>query len=191
MKTKPFALLLIFSLFFSLSSTSFAKSPTPEDILKDKYPIEIVNIVKTDDLNYDKKKESFILTESGNFFLINSKGYIVLIDTGIYKDYFDELNFELVQVSKKEKHIAIIGTYLPSNTQAFVYRLKDGTLTKVLDVMGDVDVKIDKKGRVIQHWKKHRGADVGGWDLAEGIYTWNVKTNKYKGSGDYSHKYKS
>lgn len=190
MKTKHFVLMLIFSLFFSIPVASFAKSKTPEEILKAKYPNEIVNIVKTDDLNYDKKKESFILTESGNFFLINSKGYVVLIDTGLNNDYFDELQIEMSSVAKNEKHVAVIGTYLPSNTQAFVYRLKNGTLTKVLDVMGDVDVKIDKKGRIIQRWKKYRGIDEGGWDLAEGIYTWNVKANKYKGSGDYSHKYK-
>jgi len=185
MKSKVTSLLLVISLFFSFSSLSYAKKETtsPEDILKAKYPNEIVKLIKTDDINLDKKKESFILTETGNFYLINSKGYVVLIDTGLTNDNFNELQFNIFSVSKKEKHIAIIGTYSPSNTQAFVYRLKNGSLVKVLDVMGDVDVQIDQKGRVHQLWKKHK--EEGGWILAQGTFTWNPKKEKYKGSGDY------
>ncbi|WP_342440263.1 hypothetical protein NSS79_16950 [Paenibacillus sp. FSL L8-0436] len=33
-----------------------------------------------------------------------------------------------------------------------------------------------------QNWKNFK-AD-GGWDLAEGVFTWNPKTNKYIGSGE-------
>lgn len=183
MKTKVLSILFAVTLSLSFSTASFARTKTPQDILKAKYPNEVVDIVKTDDINYDKKKESFILTESGNFYLINSKGYVVLINTGINSDYFDELSIEIYSVTSKEKHVAIIGTYLPSNTELFAFRLKNGTLTKVLNLMGDIDVQIDKKGRVHQFWKKHK--PEGGWNIAEGILTWNSKLNKYKGSGDY------
>ncbi|RUT36302.1 hypothetical protein EJP77_04750 [Paenibacillus zeisoli] len=183
MKKRLFLLATIVSLLFTFSSVSIAKEKTPKDILKSKYPNEVVTLLKTDDINFDKKKESFLLTETGNFYLINSKGSIVLIDTGLNSDYFDELQLKIFAVTKNEKHIAVIGTYLPSNTQAFVYRLKNGTLTKVLDVMGDVDVQIDAKGRIHQLWKNFKPG--GGWDLARGTFSWSVKSNKYIGTGHY------
>ncbi|MOA29461.1 hypothetical protein D3C78_1504750 [compost metagenome] len=50
-------------------------------------------------------------------------------------------------------------------------------------MIGDYGVDIDKKGRVHQYWKDYK--EEGGWDLAHGIFTWNTKTNKYKGTGDF------
>ncbi|AWB43227.1 hypothetical protein DCC85_02600 [Paenibacillus sp. CAA11] len=90
---------------------------------------------------------------------------------------------KIYSVTSKEKHVALIGTYLLSNTQLYAYRLKNGTLTKVLDLTGDIDVQIDKKGRVDQYWKNYK-PEVG-WNAAEGVFTWNPKLNKYKGSGDF------
>lgn len=177
-------LIFIFVVSWSNSSISNGKSLKPQDILNKKYPNEIVKIIKTADVNSDKKMENFIITESGNFYLINAKGTVVLINTGFSADGgFDEVDIQIYAVNNKEKHIAVKGYYLPSNTQLYVYRLKDGTLKQVLELMGDVDVQIDKKGRVHQLWKNYKLE--GGWDLAEGIMTWNSKTNKYKASGDY------
>lgn len=183
-KFSAMALLLSFAVFFAFTGGVSAAAKKPKDILAEKYPNEVVKIVKTDDINHDKKKESFILTESGHFYLINAKGHVVLIGTGIVSDEdFKQPTIQVFAVSKNEKHVAVTYSYFPSNTQLYVYRLQHGTLSKVLQLMGDQGVKIDSKGKVHQYWKKFR--DEGGWDLAEGIFTWSTKTNKYKGSGEY------
>ncbi|MGF7049095.1 hypothetical protein J2T13_003603 [Paenibacillus sp. DS2015] len=180
MKTKVLigSLILLFVISLSNVSVSSAQTLTPQDILKKKYPNEIVTIIKTMDVNSDNKKESFILTDSGNFYLINAKGSIVLINTGFIIDgaYYDEVNIQIYSVSSKEKHIAITGSFSPSNTQLYVYRLQDGTLKQVLKLMGDLDVQIDKKGRIHQLWRDYY--PEGGWEIAEGIFTWNTKINK-------------
>ncbi|MGE7051118.1 hypothetical protein ACQKI4_00765 [Paenibacillus glucanolyticus] len=178
------ALLLSLAVFFSFTGSVSAAAKKPKDIFAEKYPNEMVKIVKTDDLNNDKKKESFILTESGNFYLINSKGHVVLIYTGIISDEdFKQSTIQVFTVSKNEKHVAVTYSYFPSNTQLYVYRLQYGSLSETLQLMGDLGVYIDSKGKVHQYWKNHR--IEGGWDLAEGIFTWSTKTNKYKGSGKY------
>ncbi|MGG4343681.1 hypothetical protein [Paenibacillus lautus] len=66
-KFSTMALLLSFAVFFLFTDDVSAAAKKPKDILAEKYPNEVVKIVKTDDINNDKKKESFILTESGNF----------------------------------------------------------------------------------------------------------------------------
>jgi len=183
-KFSTMAVLLSFAVFFAFTGSVSAAAKKPRDILTEKYPNEVVKIVKTDDINNDKKKESFILTESGNFYLINSKGRVVLINTGIISDEgFEEPTIQVFAVSKNEKHVAVTYSYFPSNTQLYVYRLQYGTLSRALKLMGDQGVYIDSKGKVHQYWKNHRGE--GGWDLAEGIFTWDTKINKYKGSGNY------
>ncbi|WP_433938518.1 hypothetical protein [Paenibacillus lautus] len=85
-KFSTMALLLSFAVFFAFTGDVSAAAMKPKDILAEKYPNEVVKLVKTDDINNDKKKESFILTESGNFYLINAKGHVVLINTGIVSD---------------------------------------------------------------------------------------------------------
>ncbi|MGG3508012.1 hypothetical protein ABES58_21310 [Paenibacillus lautus] len=183
-KFSTMAILLSFAVFFSFTGDVSAAAKKPKDIFAEKYPNEVVKIVKTDDINNDKKKESFILTESGDFYLINAKGHVVLINTGIVSDEgFEPPTIQVFTVSKNEKHVAVTFSYFPSNTQLYVYRLQHGTLSKVLQLMGDQGVYIDSKGKVHQYWKNHRVE--GGWDLAEGIFTWSTKTNKYKGSGKY------
>ncbi len=186
MKTKTFvwSVILIFLVSWSNISVSSAQTLKPQDILKQKYPNETIKLIKTADINLDKKNESFIITEIGNFYLINAKGYVVLIDTGFSSDGgHDEVNIQIFSVTNKEKHIAITASYLPSNTEMYVYRLQDGALKQVLKVKGDVDVQIDKQGRVHQLWKKFKSE--GGWNIAEGIFTWNTTISKYKGTGNY------
>lgn len=187
MKTKVLplgaAMLLSCVIFLaSIGGTYAAAAKKPQDLLTDKYPNEVVKLIKTDDLNYDKKKESLILTESGNLYLVNSKGYVVLINTGIISEEgLEPAAIKVFPVSKTEKHIAVTYNYFPSNTQLYVYRLQYGSLSKVLQLMGDQGVEIDSKGKVHQYWKKYK--DEGGWDPAEDIYTWNAKLGKYKWSG--------
>jgi len=152
----------------------------PQDILKKKYPNEIIKQIKSADINNDKKQEHFILTDSGNFYLINAKGIIVLVNTGISSEE-GQANIQVFSVNKKEKHVAVSFEYFPSNTQMYVYRLKNNGLVKVLDIMGDQGIKIDGKGKIHMRWKKYR--DEGGWDPVEAIYSWNSTSLKYKGTG--------
>jgi hypothetical protein len=185
MKGKILTTLVTISLILSVSSATTAATKTPQEILKSKYPNEVITVVKTDDIDYDQTKESFILTRSGNFYLINSKGYVVLINTGIIsdEDFGIDPTIKIFSVAPKEKQVAVTFSYFPSNTQLYVYRLKDGTLKKTLELMGDQGVDIDSKGRIHQYWKKFR--NEGGWDLAEGVFTWSAGGNKFKGSGQF------
>jgi len=182
---KIFSAVVALMLFISFSEFAVhAESPkqVPQELLAKKYPNEVIRIIKTVDLNNDNKKESFIVTDSGNFFYINSKGVLVFIEKSVgYEE--DEFNLSFFAVTAKEKQVALTVDYLPSNTLLYVYRLQDGTLTKKLQVMGDVGIEIDTKGRIHQYWKNFN-LDSG-WDQAEGIFTWNPKTNKYKPSGKY------
>lgn len=178
-------LIVLFVLALGTGGTVQAKPQDPANILLKKYPNERVKVIKTTDINGDKKNESFILTRSGNFYMINAQGVLTLVNTGIQSDEeADEPTLQFIPVSKTEKHVMITYYYFPSNTQVFIYRMKNGTLQKSLAVMGDQGVEVDKQGRIHQFWKKYR--NEGGWDLQEGIYTWNAKAGKYKASGSYS-----
>lgn len=186
MKPKIFtwSVILMFLISWSVIPVSSAQSLKPQEILKKKYPNETIKIIKTADVNSDKKNESFILTNSGNFYFINSKGSVVLINTGISdEEGYEDYSIQIYSVTSKDKHVALTGTYLPSNTEMYVYRYNNGTLKQALKLMGDVDVQIDRKGKVYQLWKNHK--PDGGWDVAIGVFTWNPKTNKYIGTGKY------
>ncbi|MEK3792158.1 hypothetical protein MKX42_10590 [Paenibacillus sp. FSL R7-0204] len=146
-------------LLVASAPSAYAEAPDAKVLLKQRFPGDTVRLLKTADLNNDQKKESFLLTESGNLYLVNSKGVVVPIDKKIVD-------------------------YLPSNTQVSVYRLNYGTLTKKLQFMGDYGAEIDKKGRLHQYWKDFKD-EGGGWDLAEGIFTWDAKAGKYRATGNY------
>lgn len=164
------------------SSIVNAAAAKPNDILKKKYPKEVISIITSIDVDNNKKVEHFILSKTGNFFIINDKGIVRLISTGIISDDdFDPPTIQIFSVTKKEKHVAITYNYFPSNTKMEVYRLKYGTLNNVLDIMGDSGVSIDKKGRVLQFWKKY--SNEGGWSPAVATYTWNPQKSFYKGTG--------
>lgn len=164
------------------TNTSYAETINPSKILNKKYPNESIKILKSADLNNDNKKEYFILAESGNFYLINSKGVVVLINTGIVSDEdADDPAIQIFSVTKKEKHVAISYNYFPSNTRMYVYQLKNGTLINKLNIMGDLQVFIDSKNRIIEYWRNY--FPEGGWEVAKAVYTWEPVKNKYKGSG--------
>ncbi|WP_431087863.1 hypothetical protein [Paenibacillus sp. 8b26] len=170
---------IIVSVF--LQFPTFAAEINAKEILKKKYPREIVTLSKSADLNGDGKKEYFLLTEAGNFFLVNSKGAVVLINTNIISDeFFEQPTIQIYQVSKKEKHVAITFEYGPSNTQFYAYQYRNGTLFNKLSIMGDQGVQVDIKGTVKQYWKKYR--PEGGWDLAIATYSWRTSKNKYLGA---------
>ena len=163
--------------------SAYAAAPDAKALLEKKFPGETIRMLKTADLNHDQKPESFVLTESGNLYLVNSKGVVVLIEEKVVEYEEDEADMQIFAVSPTEKHLAVIVDYLPSNTQVSVYRLNYGTLSKKLQFMGDVGAEIDKKGRLHQYWKNFKYE--GGWDQAEGIFTWDVKAGKYRATGKY------
>lgn len=176
--------LLTSLLLVSSAPSAYAEAPDAKALLKQKFPGETVRMLKTADLNNDQKPESFLLTESGNLYLVNSKGVVVLIDKKIVEYEEDEADMQIFAVSPTEKQLAVTVDYLPSNTQVSVYRLNYGTLTKKLQFMGDQGAEIDKKGRLHQYWKDFKD-EGGGWDLAEGIFTWDAKAGKYRATGNY------
>ncbi|KGE18828.1 hypothetical protein [Paenibacillus wynnii] len=180
---KKISVLLVFSLILFLTNKStYAATNDAKTILLKKYPNEVIRITKAADLNGDKKNENIILTDSGNLFLVNSKNVVVLIDTNVaYEE--DEPSIQLISISAKEKHAAVFVEYLPSNTQVYVYRLEQGTLVNKLKFMADYSAEVDKNGQFHQYWKKYN-ADSG-YDLAHGVFIWDAKTSKYKGSGQF------
>lgn len=172
----------MFGLVFNPSNVD-AADVNPKKLLEKKYPEERVTISKSVDLNDDNKKEHLLITDSGNFYLINTKGVIVLINKNIISDEeLDSPEIHIYQVSKKEKHVAVTFNYFPSNTQLDAYNYKDGTLKKKLSIMGDQGVKILKNGVIKQYWKNFY--PEGGWKLAIATYTWSNTKNKYVGSGE-------
>ncbi|MEC0127157.1 hypothetical protein [Paenibacillus pabuli] len=181
---KVTSLLCTLSILFCLvAPTVNSASVNPKALLEKKYPRERVTVSKSVDLNGDNKKEHLLITDSGNFYLINSKSVIVLISKNVISD--DELDFPAIhiyQVSKKEKHVAVTYNYFPSNTQLDAYKYKDGTLQRKLSIMGDQGVKISNKGVISQYWKNFY--PEGGWKLAIATYTWSSTKNKYIGSGE-------
>lgn len=169
-------------LFSLLAPTMDAAEFNPKQLLEKKYPRERVTVSKSIDLNGDNKKEHLLITDSDNFYFINSKGVIVLIDTNYYNE--EEPTFHILNISSKEKHVAITLDYPPSNTEIFVFKYQDGTLKKKLSIVGDVSIKISKSGEIRQAWKNH--LPEGGWDTAVAYYKWDIKKDKYIGSGKLS-----
>ncbi|MBY0217899.1 hypothetical protein [Paenibacillus illinoisensis] len=170
------------SILLGLLPATIADAATvnPKAILEKKFPRERVTVSKSIDLNGDNKKEHLLITDSGNFYLINSKGTIVLIDTNYYND--EDPTFHILNISAKEKHVAITLDYFPSNTELFVYKYQDGTLKKKLSVIGDVGIKLSKTGEIKQLWKNYY--PEGGWEIAVANYKWDHKKGKYVGSGE-------
>jgi len=172
----------LFTITLAVQAGAASAAAKPKDIFAKKYPNEIIKKWTTADLNLDKKPEHLVLSESGNFYLINSKGAVVLVNTGIVSDEgFGEARIQVYSVNKGEKHVAVAFEFGPSNTQLYVYRLKNNGLSKSLELMGDEGIQIDGKGKIHMYWKKYK--EEGGWDPAEAVYTWNSKTLKYKGTG--------
>lgn len=181
MKTVIFQ--LFFITFFLLSSNWAFASSDPKAQFNQRYPNEKIALIKTEDINADKKTESFILTKSGKLYLINSKGIIVFIQDEIYSDDdFEEPNIQIFSPAKNEKHVAVTYNYYPSNTKLYVYKLENGTLKPKLSIMGDLEVRIEPNGEILEFWKKYRPV-VGGWDSALATYKWDAKYGKYRGTG--------
>lgn len=171
---------LIFITFFLLSSNWAFASSDPKAQFNQRYPNEKIALIKTEDINADKKTESFILTKSGKFYLINSKGIIVFIQDGIYSEEdFEEPNIQIFSPTKNEKHVAVTYNYFPSITAMYVYKLEYGTLKPKLSIMGDLGIRIKSNGEILEFWKKYRPV-VGGWDSALTTYKWDSKYDKYR-----------
>lgn len=91
--------LLTSLLLIASAPSAYAKAPDAKALLKQKFPGETVRLLKTADLNNDQKPESFLLTESGNLYLVNSKGVAVLIDKQIMEFEEDEADMQIFAVS--------------------------------------------------------------------------------------------
>ncbi|MCM3206371.1 hypothetical protein [Paenibacillus illinoisensis] len=177
---KVISLLCSLSIVFSLlAPTMDAAEINPKKLLEKKYPRERVTVSKSVDLNGDNKKEHLLITDSDNFYFINSKGVIVLIDTSYYNE--EDPAFHILNVSSKEKHVAVTLDYPPSNTELFVFKYQNGTLKKKLSIIGDVSINISKSGEITQVWKDY--FPEGGWDAAVAKYKWNKSKDKYVGTG--------
>ncbi|MGZ0042036.1 hypothetical protein [Paenibacillus ottowii] len=181
MRTAIFQLIFI-TLFLLSSNWAFASSD-PKAQFNQRYPNEKIALIKTEDINSDKKTESFILTESGKFYLINSKGIIVFIQDEIYSDeYFEEPNIQIFSPAKNEKHVAVTYNYAPSNTKLYVYKLEYGTLKPKLSIMGDLEVRIEPNGEILEFWKNPL-SHADAWGLSLATYKWDAKYGKYRGTG--------
>lgn len=155
----------------------------PKDVLAKKYPNEKIILLKTVDLNNDKKSESIILTDSGNLYFLNSKGVLVLINTGVAYEGEDS-EIKTLPISANEKHLAIV-VETPTSSIVYVYRLENGTLVQKLHFVADLGVEF-RNGEIIQRWKNY--LPDGGWDINKpnrGIFTWNAKANKYNATAKY------
>ncbi|GGO03351.1 hypothetical protein GCM10010969_27520 [Saccharibacillus kuerlensis] len=138
--------------------------------------------MKSADLNNDKKKETFIITQSGKFYLVNSKGYVIYIRGDIEADSdFGPPEIQFVKASGSEKFVAVSYLYPPSSTYMHVYRLVNGTLVNKLSIRGDLYIELRPNGEILNHWKKYNWDS--GWTEKVAIYKWSSSKQKYVASG--------
>lgn len=77
-----------------------------------------------------------------------------------------------------EKHVALLLSYLPSNTEVWVFRWKRGKAEQVFHFMADWSVAVVPDGFEVT-WKKYRDAEEGGYDLVRETYLWDADTGEY------------
>ena len=148
-------------------------------VFTSKYPKETVRVLKKVDLDKDKKDEIVILSKQGNLFLV--KGNTVKkIATTINSDSgYQPANLQIFNPATGEYQIITTYHWGPSNTKAEVYRMQKGKLVNILDVRGDLSVRITKN-KIYQVWKKYY---TGGYNSATAVYTWNNKKQKFDVTG--------
>lgn len=170
--------LSIFLLTVSYPFTASAASGT--SIFKSKYPKQVIRVSKSVDLDKDRKPETVILTTLGYLYLVKGNK-VTLVEKNIVSDKgFPAPKLTINHPAQDEYQVIIRLFYGASNTRAFVYRMQKGKLVKVLDVVGDVEIKIHK-GKIYQVWKMYR--DEGLWDPVTAVYSWNSKKQKFDVSG--------
>jgi hypothetical protein len=78
-----------------------------------------------------------------------------------------------------EKHVALLLSYLPSNTEVWVFRLKRGKPEEVFYFMADWSVTVVPDGFELT-WKEYREVEEGGYDLVRETYLWDAAAGEYK-----------
>ena len=78
-----------------------------------------------------------------------------------------------------EKHVALLLSYLPSNTEVWVFRLKRGKPEQVFHFMADWAITVVPYGFDVT-WKKYRNAEDGGYDLVRETYLWDADAGEYR-----------
>ena len=89
-------------------------------------------------------------------------------------------NYEAAYILDRgdEKHVAVLTSYLPSNTEVWVFRLRRGEPEQVFYVMADWAITVVPDGFEVT-WKKYRDEEEGGYDLVTEIYLWDEAAGRY------------
>lgn len=77
-----------------------------------------------------------------------------------------------------EKHVALLLSYLPSNAEVWVFRLRRGEPEQVFHFMADWAITVVPDGFEVT-WKKYRDEEEGGYDLTTEIYLWDATAGEY------------
>jgi hypothetical protein len=78
-----------------------------------------------------------------------------------------------------EKHVALLLSYPPSNTEVWVFGLKRGKPEELFHFMADWSVAIVPDGFEVT-WKKYRDAEEGGYELVRETYIWDADAVEYR-----------
>jgi hypothetical protein len=78
-----------------------------------------------------------------------------------------------------EKHVALLLSYLPSNTEVWVFRLTRGKPEEIFHFMADWSAAVVPDGFEVT-WKKYRDAEEGGYDLVRETYLWDADAGEYR-----------
>lgn len=154
-------------------------SRSPEQIFRSKVPDARVVEVITEDLNHDQVKESVILTEEGTLYFLSSDGELSLVAKQLVSEEGagEPATIRVLPPVSKETHVAVIYSYLPSNTQIMLFAIRENQLETVFEAMGDQGIALGENNTIIQHWKSYR--QEGGWDYATTVYQWNEEKREY------------
>lgn len=152
------------------------KKTSIENFIEQHTDLEIVYTLVAD-INGDYKPESFLVSgrEAPKLWYIDNSGRGRVIVDAIGSNY---LNTELVDRGK-EKHIAFMTYYEPSNTDLWVIKMTDGLPEIVFQFMADWEIRVSR-GSFDMTWKKYNSnPDEGGYDLVVDKYYWEVDQGKY------------
>lgn len=147
-----------------------------KDFIEEHADLEIVYTLVAD-INGDYKPESFLVSGKSDpklwYIDNNGKGSVIIDANGC-----SYLSTELVDRGK-EKHIAFMGFYEPSNTNLWVIRMEEGIPKIVFEFMADWEIRISQD-RFDMTWKDYNSnAEEGGYDLVVDKYFWDEKQSKY------------
>lgn len=147
-----------------------------EKFVENNSELEVVYTLVAD-INGDYTPENFLVTgkEDSKLWYIDDSGNGKIVVDASGCNY---LTTELVDRGK-EKHIAFMGYYEPSNTNLWVIRLENGLPQIVFEFMADWEIRT-AYNRFDMTWKEHNSnPEVGGYDLRVDKYYWDENQGKY------------